>query len=49
MTHVIVALDMCEVDGLRNTGLLIEFARVTPEIWIVNEPPQIAFEMAVVN
>ena len=49
VTHVLVALDMYEIDGLRHTGFLIEFARVIPEIWIVDEPSQIAFEMAVVN
>ena len=49
MTHVVVALDVNQIDGLRNTGLLIEFARVIPEIWIVDQPAEIAFEMAIVN
>ena len=36
VTHVIVALDVYEIDGLRHTGLLIEFACVIPEIWIID-------------
>ena len=39
-------LDMRKIDGRRDAGALVKLAGVTPEVRVVDEPPQIAFEMA---
>ena len=49
VTHIIVALDVYEIDGLCHAGLLKEFARVIPEIWLIDQRSQIKFEVAIVN
>lgn len=36
---------MREIDGRRDTGVLVELAGIIPEVRVVDEPPQIAFEM----
>jgi len=44
MALIIVLLDVRKIDGLGNAGVL-KLASVIPEIGVVDEPPQIAFEM----
>src|ERR1700722_6049336 len=46
---VVVTLDLIEVDGLGDARDLVQLAQVVPEIWIVDDAPQIAFEVTVVD
>ena len=43
--HVVVTLDVIEVDGVTETWPLEEVARVAPQVRIVDQPPQIALEV----
>ncbi len=47
--HIIVTLDMIEVDGLGDTGLLIQVHQVTLEVRVVDDAADVAFEMTVIN
>ncbi len=47
--HVIMTLDVIEVDRRRDSVVLIEIAQIGPEILVINNTPQIAFEVAVIN
>src|SRR5260370_35493519 len=49
VTRVIVPLDLREVDGLRDARDLIQLAQIVPQIRIVDDAPQIAFEMTVID
>ena len=49
MRHVVVPFDVIQVDRLGDTGLLIQIHEVALQIWIIDDPPQVAFEMAVIN
>ena len=49
MRHVVVALDVVEVDGTRDAGLLIQVHQVALQVWIIDDAADIAFEMAVIN
>src|SRR5699024_7882375 len=49
MTAIVVLLDVVEVHGGRDTGPLVKLAGVIPQIVIIGQPSQIAFEMTVVN
>ncbi len=49
MRHVIVALDVVEVHRFRHTVVLIKIAQIRPEIRVIDNTPQIAFEVTVVN
>ncbi len=49
MAAVIMPFDVIEVDGLGNARHLIEIAKIILEIGIVDDAPQIAFEVAVVD
>jgi hypothetical protein len=44
-----VPLDVIEVDGLAHAGDLVKFAHIVPEVLIINDTPQIAFEVVEVN
>src|SRR5215218_664501 len=46
---VVVALDVVEVDGLRDPGHLVEVAQVRVQAGVVRDPPQVALEVAVVD
>ena len=46
---VIVPLDVVEAHGLGDAGHLVEIAQVIPEIRIVDDAPQVALEVAVVD
>ena len=49
MCHVVMPLNVVEIDCFGDAWLLIQIHQVTLQIWIVDDPPQIAFEVAVVN
>ena len=49
MTAVIVPLDVIEIDGVRDARHLIQIAQIIPKICIVDDAPQIAFEVAVID
>ena len=49
MRHVIVALDMIEVDRRCNVAELVEIAQVAPEVRIVDDAAEIALEMSDVH
>jgi len=44
-----VALDVIELHGLCDTRLLIQIHQITLQVWVIDEAPQIALEMAVVD
>ena len=49
MADVVVALDMVEVAGFFDARNLIDIAQIAPEIWIIHDATQVAFEMYVIN
>ena len=49
MRHIIMALDVIDVDGLGDSRLLIKIEQIALQIRIIDDPPQVAFEMAVIN
>src|SRR5688572_23158080 len=49
MAHVVVALDVGEIHGLAYPGPLVEVARVGKEIAVVDEPADVALEVADVD
>ena len=49
MGHVVVPLDMVEIDGLRDTLHLVEVPKVAVEMGVVDDAPEVAFEMPVVD
>ena len=46
---VVVPLDVIEVYGIGDAVGLIEVFEVTEEVGVVDDPPKVAFEMAVVD
>ena len=46
---VVVALDVVEVDGVGDAVGLIEVFEVAEEVGIVDDPPEVALEMAMVD
>src|SRR6516164_4960936 len=49
LAAVVMPLDVIDADGLRYSRHLIEITGVIPQIRVVGDPPQIAFEMTVVD
>ena len=49
MTAVIMAFDVIEVNGRRNARRLIKLPHVIKQTWIIDEPPDAALEMNVVD
>src|ERR1700682_5806859 len=49
MAHVIVVLDMQEIDGLPDIGVLVERARIIPKSWVVGKRLAVALEMPVID
>ena len=43
---IIVTLDVGEIDRVLDAGCLIELARVGPEVRVIDEPADVAFEVA---
>jgi hypothetical protein len=46
---VVVLLDVEEVDRLGDAGVLIELARVGPQVRVVDQAPEVALEVADVD
>ena len=46
---VVMALDVIEVDGIGDAWLLIQVRQVSLQVGIIDNAPQVAFEMAVIN
>ncbi len=42
-------LDVIEVHRLSDARLLVQIDQVALQIWIIDDAPQVAFEMAVIN
>lgn len=49
MAHVIVALDVIEIAGFLNTRKLVDIAQIPPEVGVVHNPLDIAFEMDIID
>src|SRR5882724_6099095 len=47
--HVVMTLDMIEIDGIGDARLLIQIHQITLQIWVIDNSAQIALEMAVIN
>ena len=45
MRHVVMPLDVIEVNGIRNSGPLVEITEITMQMRIVDDATQVAFEM----
>ena len=46
---VVMPLDMVEVHGVGNAVDLIEIFEIAKEVGVVDDPPKVAFEMAMVD
>ncbi len=49
MRHVVVALDVIEIDGVGDAGLLIQIHQVTLQVRIIDDAADVALEMAVID
>lgn len=47
--HIIMTLDVIEIDGISDARLLIQIHQITLQIWIVDDTVQVALEMAVIH
>ena len=47
--NVIMPLDVVEIDSFSDAGLLIQIHQVTLQVRIIDDAPQIAFEVPVIN
>src|SRR3982750_3557040 len=49
MRHVIMPFDVIEIHGRGDAVILVEIFEITEEIIVIDETPEIAFEMSVVH
>src|SRR5262245_39280175 len=49
MRHVVMTLDMLEIDRFCYSRLLIKVQEITLQIWIIHNPSNVALEMPVIN
>jgi hypothetical protein len=49
MRHVVMPLDVVEVDGIRHSRYLVDVAGVGPEVRVIYQTAQVALEMHVVD
>ena len=47
--HVVMALDMIEVDGLGDARLLIQVHQVTLEVGVIDDATDVAFKVTVID
>ena len=45
MAAIIMVLDMIQANSFRYAGLLIQVPNVAPKVWIIDNPPDVTFEM----
>src|SRR5260221_1138626 len=45
MSHVVMPLDVVKIDGGGDTGLLVEVAEVTVQVWIIDDAAQVTLEV----
>ena len=44
-----MTLDVIEIDGVGDAGLLIQVHQIALQIWVIDDTPEIALEMAVID
>ena len=49
LTHVIVSLNVIEAAGFFNGWMLVQIFEIIPEIGIIHNSTEIAFEVTVIN
>ena len=49
MSHVIVTLDVIDIDRLQNPGPLIKIEHVAMKIRVITDPAKVALEMPIIN
>lgn len=49
MATIVVGLDMVEVHRVSNSWHIVDAFGVVPEVWIIDQAFEIAFEMTMVN
>lgn len=49
MRHVIMPLDVIDAHRVRDSRLLIEIEQVTLKIRVIDDPPEVAFKVAVID
>ena len=47
--HIVVTFNVIEIDRGRDPGLLIEVHQITLQIRIIDNPPNVAFEVTVID
>ena len=47
--HVVMTLDVIEIDGISDARLLIQVHQIALQIWVIDDTPEIALEMAVID
>ena len=47
--HIIMTLDVIDADRFGDAGLLIQIEQVTSQVWIIDNPPEVAFEVPVID
>ena len=47
--HVVMTLDVIEIDGLGDPRLLVQIHQITLQIWVIDDTAQITLEMAVID
>ena len=49
MCHIVVPLDMVEIDGLGDAVGLVEIFEITEQAWVIDDATEVAFEVAVID
>ena len=49
VAHVIVPLDVAEIDRRRDARQLVDIARVGPQVLVIDDPPDVALEVPVID
>ena len=49
LRHVVVTLDVIEIDGLGDTWVLVQIHQVSLKIWVIDNASDVALEVAVID
>ena len=49
MRHVVMPFDVIQIDRLGDAGLLVQVHQIVLQVWIINDAPEVAFEVAVIH